>query len=138
MILYFHGIMPPVAFLKEVFLDLSSFYCISMIYLTYWFQMYKFADGAKNNYSITSHENTAIPHNNLDCLQNWSAKWLLILHIHKYKLMIVTKLTIYKNDIANYYLKNPNCNTSRTSFFHQRKRSVFSWTLTYFLGTLFL
>ena len=40
MILYLCGIMSPVAYLKEVFSDLSSFYCISMTYPTMSHQMY--------------------------------------------------------------------------------------------------
>ena len=40
MILYLCGIMSPVAYLKEVFSDLSSFYCISMTYPTMSHQIY--------------------------------------------------------------------------------------------------
>ena len=40
MILYLCGIMSPVAYLNDVFSDLSSFYCISMTYPTMSHQMY--------------------------------------------------------------------------------------------------
>ena len=40
MLLYLYGIMSPVADLKEAFLDLSPFSCISMTYQTVWPQMY--------------------------------------------------------------------------------------------------
>ena len=58
---YFCGIMSPVAYLKEVFLYLSSFYYISMTYLTLESNAYMFADDIIIIYRpITSHDNIII------------------------------------------------------------------------------
>ena len=94
------------AYLKEVFSDLSSFYCISMTDLIY---VYMFADGTKVYRPMTSHEDTTILQNDLDCLQSWSAKWLLNFNLRKCK---STKSTACNHDTADYYLRNLCSKTS--------------------------
>ena len=67
--------------------------------------VYMFADDAKIYRPMTSHEDTTILQNDLDCLQSWSAKWLLNLNLHKCKVMSITKSTACSHDNADYYLK---------------------------------
>ena len=63
---------------------------------------------------MTSHEDTTILQNDLDCLQSWSAKWLFNFDLHKCKVMSITKSTECNNDTADYYLKNQSSKTSNT------------------------
>ena len=49
---------------------------------------YMFADDTKFNRPMTSHEDTTILQNDLDCLQSWSAKWPLNLNLHNAKLCL--------------------------------------------------
>ena len=72
-----------------------------------------FADNTKFNHPITSHDDTTNLQNDLDCLQSWSAKWLLNFILHKCKVMSIAKSTACNHDIA-YYLKNLSSNTSST------------------------
>ena len=55
--------------------------------------VYMFADNAKIYRLMTSHEDTTILQNDLDCLQSWSAKWLLNFNLHKCKVISITKST---------------------------------------------
>ena len=66
----------------------------------------KDADDTKIYRPMTSHEDTTILQNDLDCLQSWSAKWLLNFNLHKCKVMSITKSTACNHDSADYYLKN--------------------------------
>ena len=47
--------------------------------------VYMLADDKKIYRPMTSHEDTTILQNDIDCLQSWSAKWLLNLNLHKCK-----------------------------------------------------
>ena len=67
---------------------------------------------------MTSHEDTTILQNDVDCLQTWSAKWLLNRHIHKCKVMSITKTTACNHDTADYYIKNQGSKTSSTPILH--------------------
>ena len=66
--------------------------------------VYMFADDTKIYRPMTSHEDTTILQNDLDCLQSWSAKWLLNFNLHKCKVMSITKSTACNHDSADYYL----------------------------------
>ena len=63
---------------------------------------------------MTSHEDTTILQNDLDCLQSWSAKWLLNINLHKCKVMSITKSTACNHDTADYYLQSQSSKTSST------------------------
>ena len=132
MILNHCGIMSPVAYLKEVLTDQSSFHCISMtffkviffkatilisaqtkLYYTYLTMsmtmssnVYMFADDTIIYRTMTSHEDTNNLQNDLDCLQSWSVKWLHNFDLHKCKAMSITKSTACSHDTADYYLEN--------------------------------
>ena len=67
--------------------------------------VYMFADDTKIYRPMTSHEDTTILQNDLDCLQSWLAKWLLNFNLHKCKVMSITKSTACNHDSADYYLK---------------------------------
>ena len=71
---------------------------------------------------MTSHEDTTIPQNNLDCLQSWSAKWLLYLNLHKCKVMSITKSTACNHDSADYYLKTIALRLAVHQFFNAPKK----------------
>ena len=71
-----------------------------------------FADDTKIYRPMTSHEDTTILQNNLDCLQSWSAKWLLNLNLHKCKVMSITISTACNHDTADYYPKKQSSKTS--------------------------
>ena len=73
-----------------------------------------FADDTKIYRPMTSHEDTTIIQNDLDCLQRWSAKWLLNFNLHKCKVMSITKSTACNNDSADYHLKNQSSKTIST------------------------
>ena len=45
--------------------------------------VYMVADDTKIYRPMTSHEDSTILQNDLDCLQSWSAKWLLNIDLHK-------------------------------------------------------
>ena len=77
--------------------------------------VYMSADDTKIYRPMTSHEDTTILQNDLDCLQSWSAKWLLNLNLHKCKVMSITKSTACNHDTADYYLKNQSSMSSSTS-----------------------
>ena len=64
---------------------------------------------------MTSHEDTTILQNDLDCLQSWSDKWLLNFNLHKCKVMSITKSTACNQDSPDYYLKNQSSKTSSTT-----------------------
>ena len=68
-------------------------------------QMYMFADDTKIYRPMTSHEDTTILQNDLDCLQSWSAKWLLYFNLLECKDISTTKSTACNHDNADYYLK---------------------------------
>ena len=70
--------------------------------------VYMFADDAKTYRPMTSHEDTTILQNDLECLHSWSAKWLLNLHLHKCKVMSINKSTACNHDTTDYYL-NKQC-----------------------------
>ena len=67
--------------------------------------VYMFADDTKIYCSMTSHEDTTISQDDLDCLQSGPAKWLLNINLHKCKVMSITKSTACNHDTADYYLK---------------------------------
>ena len=73
-----------------------------------------FADDAKIHRPMTSHEDTTILQNDLDCLLSWSAKWLINLNLHKCKVMSITKSTACNHDTADYYLENQSSKTCST------------------------
>ena len=73
-----------------------------------------FADDTKIYRPMTSHEDTTILQNDLDCLQSWSSKWLLNFNLHKCKVMSITKSTACNHDSADYYLKNQSSKASST------------------------
>ena len=60
--------------------------------------VYMFADDTKIYRPMTSHEDTTIQQNDLDCLQSWSAKWLLNFNLHKCKVMSINKSTACNHD----------------------------------------
>ena len=60
--------------------------------------VYMFAEDTKIYRPITSHEDATILQNDLDCLQSWSAKWLLNFNLHKCKVMSITKSTACNNN----------------------------------------
>ena len=66
--------------------------------------VYMFTDDTKIYHPITSHEDTTIQENDVDCLQSWSAKWLLNFNLLKCKVMSITKSTACNHDTADYYL----------------------------------
>ena len=76
--------------------------------------VYMFADDTKIYRPMTSHEDTTILQNDLDCLQSWSTKWLLNFNLHKCKVMSITKSTACSHDSADYYLINQSSKTSST------------------------
>ena len=53
--------------------------------------VYMFADDTKFYRPMTSYEDTTILQNDLDCLQSWSAKWLLNFNLYKYKVMSINQ-----------------------------------------------
>ena len=71
-----------------------------------------FADDTKIYRPMTSHEDATILQNDLDCLQSWSAKWLLNFNLHKCKVMSITKSTACNHDSADHYLKKQSSTTS--------------------------
>ena len=73
-------------------------------------QMYMCADDTKIYRPMTSHEDTTILQHDLDCLQSWSAKWLL--NLHKCKVMSIIKSKACNHECADYYLKNHSSKTS--------------------------
>ena len=75
-----------------------------------------FANDTKIYHPMTSHEDTTILQNDIECLQSWSAKWLNFnLHNNnKYKIMSITKSTACNHDIVDYFLKITSSNTSST------------------------
>ena len=66
--------------------------------------VYMFASDTKIYRPMTSHEDTTILQNDLDCLQSWSAKWLLNFNQHKCKVLSITKSTASNHDTVDYYL----------------------------------
>ena len=68
--------------------------------------VFMFADDTEIYCLMTSHEDTTIPQNDLDCMHTWSAKWLLNFILHKCKVMSITKSTVYSHDTTDYYPKN--------------------------------
>ena len=85
-------------------------------------QMYMFADDTKIYRPMTSHEDTTIPQYDLDCLQSWSAKWLLNFNLHKCKVMSITKSTACNYDSADYYLKTKALRLAVHQFFVAPKK----------------
>ena len=67
--------------------------------------VYMLTDDTKIYRPMTSHQDTTILQNDIDCLQSWSAKWLLNLNLDKCKVMTITKSTACNHDNAEYYLK---------------------------------
>ena len=76
--------------------------------------VYMFADDTRIYHPMTSHEDATILQNGLDCLQSWSAKWLLNFNLHKCKAMSITKSTACNHDTADYYLRNQSFKTCST------------------------
>ena len=76
--------------------------------------VYMFADDTKIYRPMTSHEDTTIRQNDLDCLECWSAKWLLNIDLHRCKVMSITKSTACSHDNADYYIKKQRSKTSST------------------------
>ena len=70
---------------------------------------------------MTSHEDTTILQNDLDCLQSWSAKWHLNFNLHKCKVMSITKSTRCNHYTADYHQKNQSSKTSSTPILHCTK-----------------
>ena len=88
--------------------------------------VYMFADDTKIYRPMTSHEDTTILQDDLDCLQSWSAKWLLNFDLHRCKVMSITKSTACNHDTADHYLINKAQrlalhNTSSTPILHCTK-----------------
>ena len=84
--------------------------------------VYMFADDRKIYRPMTSHEDTTILQNDLDCLQSWSAKWLLNLNLHKCKVMSIIKSTACNHDSADYYLKTKALRLAVHQFFVAPKK----------------
>ena len=84
--------------------------------------VYMSADDTKIYRPVTSHEDTTIPQNDLDCLQSWSAKWLLNLNLHKCKVMSITKSTACHHDNADHYLKTKALRLAVHQFFVAPKK----------------
>ena len=76
--------------------------------------VYMFSDYTNIYRHMTSHEDSTILQNDLDCLQRWSTKWLFNFNLHKCKVMSITKSTACNHDSADYYLKNQRSKTSST------------------------
>ena len=81
-----------------------------------------FADDTKIYRPMTSHEDTTILQNDLDCLQSWSAKWLLNFNLHKCKVMSITKSTACNHNCADYYLKTKALRLGVHQFFVAPKK----------------
>ena len=71
---------------------------------------------------MTSHEDTAILQNDLDCFQNWSAKWLLNLNLHKCKVMSITKSSVCNYGTDDHYLKTKALRLAVHQFFIAPKK----------------
>ena len=84
--------------------------------------VYMFADDTKTYRPMTSYEDTTILQNDLDCLQSWSAKWLLNLNLHKCNVMSITKSTACSHDSADYYLKTKALRLAVHQFFVAPKK----------------
>ena len=84
--------------------------------------VYMFADNTKIYRPMTSHEDTTILQNDLDCLQSLSAKWLLNFNLHKCKVMSITKSTAFSHYNANYYLKTKALRLAAHQFFVAPKK----------------
>ena len=84
--------------------------------------VYMFADDTKIYRSMTSHDDTTILQNDLDCLQCWSAKWFLNFDLHKYKVISLTKSTACSHDNADYYVKNKALRLAVHQFFVAPKK----------------
>ena len=81
-----------------------------------------FADDTEIYRPMTSHEDTTILQNDLDCLQSCSAKWLLNFNLHKCKVMSITKSTACNHDSADYYLKTKALRLAVHQFFVAPKK----------------
>ena len=79
--------------------------------------VYMFANDVKIYHPMTSHEDTTILQDDLDCLQSWSAKWHLNFNQHKCKVMSITKSAACNHDTANYYLKTKALRLAVPQFF---------------------
>ena len=72
---------------------------------TFASNVYMCADDTKIYHHLTSHEDTNILQNDLDCLQSCSTEWLLNFNLPKCKVVYITKSTACNHDIDDYYQK---------------------------------
>ena len=68
--------------------------------------VYMLADDKNIYRPMNYHEDTTIMQNDVDCLQSWSAKWLLNLNLHGCKVMSITKSIECSHDHAYHNLRN--------------------------------
>ena len=92
--------------------------------------VFMFADDTKIYRPMTSHEDNNIQQNDLDCLQSWSAKWLLNINLHKCMVMSITKSTAYSHDTADYFLRTKALRLAVHQFFVSPKKSTWVLYLT--------